>query len=301
MKRLSCSDSLGVIYTHEEKKPEDNCDYSREFQSMLDGLEYDDSAEECGQSNEKKRRLRIDQVKAMEKIFEVDNKLDPERKLKLAQELGLQPRQVSIWFQNRRARWKTKQLERDYSHLKASYGALQHNYHKLEQEREIYCSELRELKAKLGEEKTRSNQSDEANAVFGGSQNNVSNQRNDSPNGICGEPEPNNNIKLVESKGLVDYKDGLSDSDSCGVLNGEENLNAHLIISPAISSQAFDFSSYSSNHTQFCDSTAVLTEAYQQQQVEMEEYVFSGEESCNIFLADQPPTLYWYFTDQRNQ
>ncbi|KAK9130096.1 hypothetical protein Sjap_010583 [Stephania japonica] len=64
-----------------------------------------------GHVSEKKRRLSIDQVKALEKNFEVENKLEPERKVKLAQELGLQPRQVAVWFQNRCARWKTKQLE----------------------------------------------------------------------------------------------------------------------------------------------------------------------------------------------
>ena len=50
----------------------------------------------------------MDQVKALEKNFEVENKLEPERKVKLALELGLQPGQVAVWFQNRRSRWKTK-------------------------------------------------------------------------------------------------------------------------------------------------------------------------------------------------
>ncbi|KAH9556295.1 hypothetical protein CY35_07G019000 [Sphagnum magellanicum] len=34
----------------------------------------------------------------------------------------LQPRQVTVWFQNRRARWKTKQLERDYQVLTSDYN-----------------------------------------------------------------------------------------------------------------------------------------------------------------------------------
>ncbi|KAK3219528.1 hypothetical protein Dsin_013498 [Dipteronia sinensis] len=91
-------------------------DRSKEFQSMLDiGLDEEVCIEESGgHVSEKKRRLSVDQVKALEKNFEVENKLEPERKVKLAQELGLQPRQVDVWFQNCRARWKTKQLERDY-------------------------------------------------------------------------------------------------------------------------------------------------------------------------------------------
>ncbi|XP_019150677.1 PREDICTED: homeobox-leucine zipper protein ATHB-13-like [Ipomoea nil] len=74
--------------------------------------------------NNKKRRLNTEQVKALEKSFEVGNKLEPERKMQLARALGLQPRQIAIWFQNRRARWKTKQLERDYESLKRQFDAV---------------------------------------------------------------------------------------------------------------------------------------------------------------------------------
>nr|GMC88147.1 homeobox-leucine zipper protein ATHB-13-like [Ipomoea batatas] len=74
--------------------------------------------------NSKKRRLNTEQVKALEKSFEVGNKLEPERKMQLARALGLQPRQIAIWFQNRRARWKTKQLERDYESLKRQFDAV---------------------------------------------------------------------------------------------------------------------------------------------------------------------------------
>ena len=109
---------------------------------MLDGLEDEDSLEEAGQATEKKRRLSMDQVKALEKIFEVENKLEPERKVKLAEELGLQPRQVAIWFQNRRARWKTKQLDKDYAILKANYGALKLDYNSLEQENEALTAKV---------------------------------------------------------------------------------------------------------------------------------------------------------------
>ncbi|KAK9682412.1 hypothetical protein RND81_10G072300 [Saponaria officinalis] len=73
---------------------------------------------------EKKKRLNMEQVKALEKNFEQANKLEPEKKMQLAKALGLQPRQVAIWFQNRRARWKTKQLEKDYNVLKRQFDAL---------------------------------------------------------------------------------------------------------------------------------------------------------------------------------
>ncbi|XP_062192593.1 homeobox-leucine zipper protein HOX5-like [Phragmites australis] len=76
------------------------------------------------QAPEKKRRLTAEQVKLLERSFEEENKLEPERKTELARRLGMAPRQVAVWFQNRRARWKTKQLETDFDCLKAAYDAL---------------------------------------------------------------------------------------------------------------------------------------------------------------------------------
>eukprot|EP00249_Psilotum_nudum_P032489 c48075_g1_i1 orf=352-762(+) len=86
------------------------------------------------QQAEKKRRLTCEQVEFLESSFDVENKLEPERKLLIAKQLGLQPRQVAIWFQNRRARWKAKQLERDYDTLKARYSDILRENEKLQAE-----------------------------------------------------------------------------------------------------------------------------------------------------------------------
>lgn len=104
----------------------------------------DDGGDEyCGLHNaEKKRRLTFDQVRSLERNFELENKLEPERKMQLAKELGLQPRQVAVWFQNRRARWKTKQLERDYE-------ILTQDYNRLKSELESVRDEKQELQAKV--------------------------------------------------------------------------------------------------------------------------------------------------------
>lgn len=98
----------------------ERCEETRAGGGADDEMSEDDGS----QLGEKKRRLNLEQVKALEKSFELGNKLEPERKTQLARALGLQPRQVAIWFQNRRARWKTKQLEKDYDVLKRQFESV---------------------------------------------------------------------------------------------------------------------------------------------------------------------------------
>lgn len=105
---------------------DDKCNHHHyDHQDLHGGGDQDDLSDDGSQLiGEKKKRLNLEQVKTLEKSFEMGNKLEPERKLQLAKALGLQPRQVAIWFQNRRARWKTKQLEKDYDVLKKKFDAL---------------------------------------------------------------------------------------------------------------------------------------------------------------------------------
>ncbi|MED6163692.1 hypothetical protein PIB30_082502 [Stylosanthes scabra] len=106
----------------------------------------EDLSDDGSQIGEKKRRLNMEQVKALEKSFELGNKLEPERKMQLARSLGLQPRQIAIWFQNRRARWKTKQLERDYDQLKRQFEAVKSDNDALQAQNQKLHAQILALK-----------------------------------------------------------------------------------------------------------------------------------------------------------
>lgn len=236
------------------------------------GMEADGDAEEemmacggggggCG-GGEKKRRLSAEQVRALERSFEVENKLEPERKARLARDLGLQPRQVAVWFQNRRARWKTKQLERDYNALRHSYDALRVDHDALRRDKEALLAEIKDLKGKLGDE--------EAAASF---------------TSVKEEP--------AASDGPPPAGMGSSDSDSSGVLNDTDATGATpteeapapemgtLLGGPGAAGAA------AAGHGQMFLHGNFL-------KVEEDETGFlDDEEPCGGFFADEPPLAWW--------
>ncbi|KAK4762649.1 hypothetical protein SAY86_008417 [Trapa natans] len=108
----------------------------------------DELSDDGSQAGEKKRRLNMEQVKTLEKNFEIGSKLEPERKMQLARALGLQPRQIAIWFQNRRARWKTKQLEKDYDLLKRQFDAVKSDNEALQALNQKLQAEIQALKTR---------------------------------------------------------------------------------------------------------------------------------------------------------
>ncbi|KAK8975294.1 hypothetical protein V6N11_063257 [Hibiscus sabdariffa] len=93
-------------------------------------------------SPRKKLRLTKQQSSILEDIFKEHITLNPKQKQALAEELNLRPRQVEVWFQNRRARTKLKQTEVDCELLKKCYQALTEENKKLHKE----VQELKALK-----------------------------------------------------------------------------------------------------------------------------------------------------------
>jgi len=102
-----------------------------------------------------KKRFSEEQIKSLESMFATQTKLEPRQKLQLARDLSLQPRQVAIWFQNKRARWKSKQLERQYAALRDDYDALLASYDQLKKDKLALLNQLEKLAEMLQEPRPR--------------------------------------------------------------------------------------------------------------------------------------------------
>lgn len=103
--------------------------------------DHEDSYEDDDGSNGRKK-LRLTKVQSalLEESFKQQSTLNPKQKQHLARKLNVTPRQVEVWFQNRRARTKLKQTEVDCEFLKKYCETL------TDENRKLY-KELQELKA----------------------------------------------------------------------------------------------------------------------------------------------------------
>ncbi|PON38600.1 Octamer-binding transcription factor [Trema orientale] len=115
-------------------------DHNREGETERASSRASDD-EENG-STRKKLRLSKDQSAFLEESFKEHSTLNPKQKLALAKQLNLRPRQVEVWFQNRRARTKLKQTEVDCEYLKRCCETLTEENRRLQKE----LHELRALK-----------------------------------------------------------------------------------------------------------------------------------------------------------
>ncbi|KAL9339744.1 hypothetical protein Peur_068759 [Populus x canadensis] len=85
-------------------------------------------------SGRKKLRLTKEQSSLLEESFRRHTTLNPAQKHSLAEQLNLKPRQVEVWFQNRRARTKLKQTEVDCEFLKKCCESLSNENRRLKKE-----------------------------------------------------------------------------------------------------------------------------------------------------------------------
>ncbi|XP_010251929.1 PREDICTED: homeobox-leucine zipper protein HAT14-like [Nelumbo nucifera] len=88
----------------------------------------------------KKLRLTAHQTAILESCFKQQSTLSQKEKTELAKGLNLKPRQIEVWFQNRRARTKSKQTEMDFEYFK-------HCCETLTEENRRLHRELMELRA----------------------------------------------------------------------------------------------------------------------------------------------------------
>ncbi|KAI9089372.1 hypothetical protein K1719_029651 [Acacia pycnantha] len=90
--------------------------------------------DEDGTNARKKLRLTKEQSALLEESFKQNSTLNTKQKQALARELNLRPRQVEVWFQNRRARTKLKQTEVDFELLKKCCETLTDENKRLQKE-----------------------------------------------------------------------------------------------------------------------------------------------------------------------
>ncbi|KAJ3681829.1 hypothetical protein LUZ60_014402 [Juncus effusus] len=109
---------------------------------FISGGKRSDEEEDGAGGSRKKLRLSKDQSAVLEESFKEHNTLNPKQKAALAKKLNLRPRQVEVWFQNRRARTKLKQTEVDCEFLKRCCENLKEENRRLQKE----VHELRALK-----------------------------------------------------------------------------------------------------------------------------------------------------------
>ncbi|CAL1357584.1 unnamed protein product [Linum trigynum] len=93
-----------------------------------------DGKEMVGGGGRKKLRLSKEQSSLLENRFKLQTTLNTAQKQALAEQLKLTPRQVEVWFQNRRARTKLKQTEVDCEFLRKCCDSLSNENRRLKAE-----------------------------------------------------------------------------------------------------------------------------------------------------------------------
>jgi homeobox-leucine zipper protein len=137
----SSPSSIGMMKRGRQEKCFHEFDLERE--RVCDLSSRGGSDDEDGGTTRKKLRLSKEQSALLEESFKDHITLSPKQKSALAKQLNLRPRQVEVWFQNRRARTKLKQTEVDCELLKRCCETLTIENRRLLKE----LQELRAIKA----------------------------------------------------------------------------------------------------------------------------------------------------------
>ncbi|KAK4368546.1 hypothetical protein RND71_012338 [Anisodus tanguticus] len=129
-KKIICLD-LSIIPLHSSDHDTSKIDGSIS-KTCKDNNKFNNESKKIGMR--KKLRLTKEQSTLLEDSFKRHATLAMGQKQELAAKLELKPRQVEVWFQNRRARTKLKQTEVDYEFLKQWCQSLNDENNRLKKE-----------------------------------------------------------------------------------------------------------------------------------------------------------------------
>lgn len=122
-----------VVVKREVVRAEEE-EYEYEYERALYSSSAAAADDDEGCNSRKKLRLSKEQSALLEDRFKEHSTLNPKQKVALAKQLNLRPRQVEVWFQNRRARTKLKQTEVDCELLKRCCETLTEENRRLHRE-----------------------------------------------------------------------------------------------------------------------------------------------------------------------
>ncbi|CAK9187665.1 unnamed protein product [Ilex paraguariensis] len=144
-----CNDQSGDLYCQDSAASSfSNVSVKREREIGGEEVEVERNISKVSDEDDgvingrKKLRLTKAQSALLEESFKQDSALTPKQKQELAREIKLRPRQVEVWFQNRRARTKLKQTEVDCEFFKTRCETLTNENRRLQKE----VQELKALK-----------------------------------------------------------------------------------------------------------------------------------------------------------
>ncbi|XP_076928766.1 homeobox-leucine zipper protein HDG5-like isoform X1 [Bidens hawaiensis] len=129
---------------------------SDQIEGGMSGNEVDTNQQQPPSKKKRYHRHTAHQIQEMEALFKECPHPDDKRRLRLSQELGLKPRQVKFWFQNRRTQLKAQQDRSDNAHLRNDNDILRNENNRLESVlRSLVCSNCGGSSASLDEQQLR--------------------------------------------------------------------------------------------------------------------------------------------------